>query len=84
MSRWTRWFPALAVAVLLAACSGGESTNPMGPAGPRFNGGYVTGGNDTPPPDSIASSNGGEANTADDAVEPDSTARGGGYVTGGN
>jgi len=81
MSRWTRWIPALAVAVLLAACSGGESTNPMGPAGPSFNGGYVTGSNDTPPPDStttVASS--GSETTA----ESDSTSRGGGYVTGAN
>jgi len=78
MTRWYRIIPAVAVALLLGAC-GQDSDSPMSPSAPRFDGGYIVGGNaepPPPPPDSVASAGEG-------AVLTDTTSRGG-YIVGGN
>jgi hypothetical protein len=78
MIRSYRIIPAVAVALVLGACGQGSDT-PLSPATPRFDGGYIVGGNSTPPPpptDTDASTNGAP-------VPPDTTSRGG-YIVGGN
>ena len=77
MSRFSRLIPVVAVTILLAAC-GQAGDNPVGPAGPSFDGGpLVTGGNRS---DSTSTGTTGTTTTA----PTDSTNRGGPLVTGGN
>ncbi|HEX8691365.1 MAG TPA: hypothetical protein VF746_02895 [Longimicrobium sp.] len=89
MTRWTRFIPALAVGLVLAACgqdSGGNPVAPLGPSGPRMEGGLGTGGNYT------GGSGGGPTTTSTTTgfgsdstiiIESDTTSRGG-LGTGGN
>jgi hypothetical protein len=87
MSRWPRFVPVLAVAVLLAACGDGGADNPLAPApAPRFEGGggWTVGGNATNPPPSEETATSSEADPETPALPADSTSRGGGWTVGGN
>lgn len=80
MSRRSRIFSGIALALALTAC-GDTGGDPLGPgAGPSMNGGLVTGSNGTAPADSTGTG------TQSTTTEPDSasTGRTGGLVTGSN
>jgi hypothetical protein len=86
MARWTRFIPALAVTLVLAACGQGGTDTPLSPAGrvpvdARFDegGGTSLGGNKTDPTPSPDAST---VNTAE--AQSDSTGRTGGTSLGGN
>ena len=83
MTRWHRFIPAVAVALLLGACGGNGSDTPLSPAGPKFDGGYIVVGNATPPPDSTKSSSSTTSSSSTAEVPPDTTSRGG-YIVVGN
>jgi hypothetical protein len=87
MSRWPRFVPVLAVAVLLAACGDGGPDNPLSPApGPRFEGGggWTVGGNATDPPPQQESTSSDPTSELPPGVPADSASRGGGWTVGGN
>jgi len=88
MSRWPRFVPVLAVAVLLAACGEGGSDNPLAPApAPRFDGagGWTVGGNATnPPPSEETTTTSSDPSSESPAVPADSASRSGGWTVGGN
>lgn len=88
MSRF-RIASVLAVVVTLAAC-GSSASDPLGPQGPRMNGGLVVGANDTEPDTTAAPptsynnapASGGDTGTVPgDTIPPDEN---GGLVVGGN
>lgn len=83
MSRWPRFVPVLAVAVLLAACGDGGPDNPLAPASaPRFDGGgWTVGGNATNPPPEEQTTTSSDPTTP--PVPTDTTSRGG-WTVGGN
>lgn len=89
MNRWTRLIPALAVSLVLGACSQGGGDNPLAPEGPRMDtgtGGWGVGGTITGDPEnggaSTTSASEGEGETGT-IIPPDSTNRGGGWGVGG-
>lgn len=91
MSRFSRLIPAVVVAFLLAACGQGND-NPVGPAGPMFDGGVLTtGGNRTDSDSTQTGTNSAGTTTTTTPVDDDegevpsdSTSRGGVLTTGGN
>ena len=76
MTRSSRVVSALAIALLLSACSTDGDT-PLAPAGPALSGGQLTGGNRAEEDDTA-----GTTSTTDPA-DPDED-RSGGQATGGN
>ncbi len=85
MTRWTRWIPAVAVLVLLAACGSDSSDNPLAPRGASYSGGYSPGANKSDST-TVAESSGESGGTLaeDGTAQTDSTTRTGGYSPGAN
>lgn len=86
MARWTRYVPALAAILVLAACGQGGTDTPLSPAGrapaeARFDegGGTSLGGNKADP---TPGQDGSIVNTAE--AQSDTTGRTGGTSLGGN
>jgi hypothetical protein len=84
MARWTRLFPALAVSLVLGACSQGTTDTPFSPATPRYEdgGGTSLGGNAADP--SGGGSGGTATTTSTTTTQQDTTGKTGGTSLGGN
>lgn len=81
MTRWTRVFPALSVALVLGACGQGSTDTPLAPSVARYEdgGGTSLGGNNVDP-------NGGGTSTTstNNTAQTDSLGATGGTSLGGN
>ena len=77
MTRSSRVVSALALALLLSACSTDGDT-PLAPAGPALSGGQMTGGNRAEEDDTVGST------STPDPGDSEEEERSGGQATGGN
>ena len=78
MARWTRFIPAVAVTLVLAACGQGTTDTPFSPSAPLHDGGNSLGSNYVPPPPDDGSVQTTSTTSSDPTGLPsDTTSRGG-------
>ena len=83
MSRWSRFVPVFAIVALIAACGESGTDTPLAPSSPapRFDGGWVVGGNAT---DSVPSTQTTQSDPSESPELPADSTNRGGWVVGGN